>query len=436
MQNPNRRVVVIGAGAAGMMAAAEASLRGASVICLEKSGKTGVKILISGGTRCNITQATDAASICRVFGHARRFLQPSVGRLDPPAVAAMFENLGVPTKTESTGKIFPVSNRAADVRDALHRRMIDAGVELRLRFNVTDIVPVGGRWRVDGMIGGGKNEAGGPSPESLEADAVIVTSGGRSWPACGTVGDGYRWATRLGHTIVRPRPALVPLVGGTAATRELSGVAVAGVIATAFPADFSGDFSEGKSPGKRKPLALPRRGDLLLTHFGISGPAAMDVSGAITAAASPTDVQLRLDLIPDVSEPQLRERLNRRRGGGTVGGVVGGLLPARLAAALLPVDQPLAELSRFGADEVVQSLKAWHFPVTGTRGFEKAEVTAGGIDLAEVDRQTMASRCQRGLFLAGEILDVDGPIGGFNFQAAFATGKAAGIGAAAYVLSD
>ncbi|PHQ35671.1 BaiN/RdsA family NAD(P)/FAD-dependent oxidoreductase [Rhodopirellula bahusiensis] len=422
-QSTGLHIVVVGAGAAGMMAAAEAARSGARVTLLEKNTKTGVKILMSGGTRCNITHDTDAKGITEAFGHAKRFLQPSIGKFGPSDVIAMFHELGVETKREETGKIFPVSNRAIDVRDALHRSMLDAGVRLELRCSVKDIRPLSDsrdQWSVSIDRDGHADE--------LFADRVIVTSGGRSWPGCGTTGDGYEWLRALGHTIVETRPALVPLVGGTNVTQALSGLTLPDVNVSVF----TPDHRSGKKP------KVQRRSSWLFTHFGFSGPAAMDVSGVMTAYERIQDSVMRLDLVPDVCEVELRDILSNRSGEAgkrSVANLLQQWVPSRLALAICEESHPananckLAELPNKVGNLMIEKLKRWHLPVNGTRGFAKAEVTAGGVRLNEVDPRTMQSRLAKGLFIAGEILDVDGWIGGYNFQAAFSTGRAAGIAA-------
>lgn len=416
--DPNRltekrkRIVVIGAGAAGLVAAAESAKRGADVVLLEKNSKTGVKILMSGGTRCNLTHNTDARGITDVFGHAKRFLQPSVGSFPPAAVVEMFHELGVQTKIESTGKIFPESNRAVNVRDALHRNMIQSGVMLHLNSGVQSIHKADDSWRVR------------TDDATITADRVIVTTGGRSWPGCGTTGDAYAWLEQLGHAIVRTRPALVPLVGGRPWMNELSGITLA---------DCTASVRQVGAKKKKKPL-IQRRAGWLFTHFGFSGPAAMDVSGKMTEAESMKDVALTIDLVPDVGEKQLEQMLSDRSGGGrqTLVSIVGQWLPSRLTQSLIDQcggDVSIAELPRKRMQLVLDGLKRLELPVNGTRGFAKAEVTAGGVALSEVDPKTMASRKADGLYIAGEVLDVDGLIGGYNFQAAFSTGRAAAIAA-------
>ncbi|WP_145422611.1 aminoacetone oxidase family FAD-binding enzyme [Planctomycetes bacterium K23_9] len=398
-----------------MVAAAEAARRGASVILLEKNTKTGVKILMSGGTRCNLTHDTDARGITDSFGHAKRFLQKSVGSFPPRDVVEMFNRLGVPTKREVSGKIFPESNRAIDVRDALHNAVVRSGTEIRLQSPVQSVTRENNIWHVV------------TEHETLQADRVIVTAGGRSWPGCGTTGDAYAWLKKLGHTIVTTRPALVPLVGGHAWTKELSGITLDDCVASVR--------SVG-AKAKKKPL-IERRSSWLFTHFGFSGPAAMDVSGTITAASSLKDVQLTLDLLPGVPVSELEAVLSDRSGDGgrrKVATVFSQWLPGRLVDALAVQsggNVSIAELPAAVMQRWIENTKRLHMPVNGTRGFAKAEVTAGGVALKEVDPRTMASRIVDDLFIAGEVLDVDGWIGGYNFQAAFATGRSAAIGATA-----
>jgi len=413
------RVVVIGAGAAGMVAAAEAAERGAEVVLLEKNSKTGVKILMSGGTRCNLTHDTGARQITAAFGTAGRFLQPSVGAFPPQAVIQMFRALGVATKTEATGKVFPHSDRALDVRNALQHRMIASGCSLRLRSPVRDLRREGSKWQIylDG--------------ERIVADRVIVTAGGMSWPGCGTTGDGYGWLAALGHRIVSPRPALVPLVGGYDWTRALSGLTLEDCVVSVH--------SAAPSRGKQRPLAS-RRSSLLFTHFGLSGPAAMDVSGEITRAEQIGDVALSIDLLPQWDPASLQQALTDRQGDGgrrRVSNVLSQWLPKRLADALVAdvvasdtADPTIAELPKRVVLPLLQHLKGLRLPITGTKGFAKAEVTSGGVALDQVDPRTMASQVVEGLYIAGEVLDVAGLIGGYNFQAAFSTGRAAGIAAA------
>lgn len=439
------RVAVVGGGAAGLVAAAEAARRSADVVLLEKNGKTGVKILMSGGTRCNLTHDTDAKGIVRAFGRGGRFLQPSVGAFPPTDVVRMFDRLGVPTKVESTGKIFPLSDRALHVRDALERDALEAGAEIRRRCGVRSIAlekratPEGGSAAARSVSRGGDGRHSDSASNrettwriatddgTVTADRLIITTGGQSWPGCGTTGDAYAWLRELGHTIVSPRPALVPLIGGRAWMRALSGVTVPDVIAT---------VRSVAEPGRKSKRLIERRGGWLFTHFGFSGPVPMDVSGTITAYDSPDRVRLTVDFAPDLADEMIGQSLaDRSRDGGraSVVNVVGRWFPQRLGESIVEAagaGGTIAELAAGTRRRLVDQIKRMPVEVSGTRGFEKAEVTAGGVDVREVDPRTMASRLVPELYIAGEVLDVDGWIGGYNFQAAFSTGRAAGIAAA------
>ncbi|MEM6688910.1 MAG: aminoacetone oxidase family FAD-binding enzyme [Planctomycetota bacterium] len=423
MNHPNsiapKRILVIGAGAAGMMAAYAVAGDRTQVTVVEKNAKTGVKILMSGGTRCNLTQDTDPAGITATFGHAKRFLQPSVGKFPPQRVVEMFHSLGVATKRENTGKIFPQSDRAADVRNALYNQMINAGCELLPRSPVRDLC-LGSDGRFEVFL----------DDRTLSADVVIVTAGGKSWPGSGTTGDAYEWLRKLGHTIVRPRPALVPIVGGEDDLRALSGMTFDDASVSVRKRLPSGELQPGK-----KGLLTTRRSSVLLTHFGLSGPAVMDVSGTMTGFKSFDDCGLEIDWTPSVNEDQWLARLNGGGKANTLAGCLREGLPHRMVDLIVNRsggNLGIAELSKQQRRECISQIKAMTIPAHTTRGFEKAEVTAGGVSLSEVDPRTMASRIVPGLFIAGEVLDVDGYIGGYNFQAAFSTGRAAGLSAAEY----
>jgi predicted Rossmann fold flavoprotein len=384
-------------------------LRYPRVVLLEKNRKAGVKILMSGGTRCNITQATDRRGIVTAFGPQGSFLHSALAALGPDELVALFHAEGVATKVEATGKVFPVSDSAVDVRDALLRLLRQAGAELRLGQSVENIVPADGLFRITTENG------------EITAEKVILTTGGQSYPGCGTTGDGYAWAKSLGHTIVPPRPALVPLKSPATWVHELSGLTIP---------DVRIQIMRGEAV---KPLA-ERRGSFLFTHVGLSGPAPMDVSRAVTAEPTTLDWIARCDFLPNESRDELLGKLADEaasNGKRAVGGIVAEWLPRRLAESLLneagiAVDHRVAELGKPLRAKLVDALKQQPIPISGTLGFKKAEVTAGGVSLAEVDSRTMQSKLVPGLFLAGEILDLDGPIGGYNFQAAFSTGWLAG----------
>jgi len=400
-------VIVLGAGAAGLMAAIHAGERGRRALLLEKNRKSGVKILMSGGTRCNITQNCDNRGIVHAYGPPGKFLHSALAAFSVRDTVAFFECEGVPTKVEETGKIFPVSDRALDVLDALLRRLRRSGAVLALGEPATDLRKSGDHFEVT-------------TPQRLlTAPRVIVTTGGQSYPGSGTRGDGYAFAARFGHTIVPPKPALVPLTVQAEWIAALRGVTLGDVNVAVLE--------------NGKPL-MARRGGFLFAHFGLSGPAPLDVSKAVSRHPNPQSLELELDFLPLRTAADLEEFLrieSLASGKKLLAVVLSEHLPRRLCDSLLaltnqPIDRTAAGLSKVDRQNLVQAVKRMRLPIRGTLGFEKAEVTSGGVALDEVDSRTMESKLCPGLFLAGEVLDLDGPIGGYNFQAAWSTGWLAG----------
>jgi predicted Rossmann fold flavoprotein len=404
-------VIVLGAGAAGLVAAIRAAESGARTLLLEKNRKPGVKILMSGGTRCNLTHATDNRGIVEAYGPPGRFLHSALAALSVDETIALFEAEGVATKVEATGKVFPVSNKAADVLEALLRRLRRSGATLALQEPVHEL-----RRQEDGF-------AVVTPLRTLSCRCVVLTTGGRSYPGSGTTGDGYALAASFGHSIVMPRPALVPITVQAPWVPELRGITLP---------DVAVRIQQG--PAK---LAA-RRGSLLFAHFGLSGPVVLDVSRVVSAHSRPAELTLVIDLWPMSPEPALDQFLRDEAlaaGKKQLAAVLAARLPRRLgeivlARAGLPADRKAASLSRADRARLVATLKGLSIPITGTLGFGKAEVTAGGVALADIDSRTLESKLAPGLFIAGEVLDLDGPIGGYNFQAAFSTGWLAGTAAA------
>jgi predicted Rossmann fold flavoprotein len=400
-------VIVIGAGAAGLLAAARAAQRGRRTLLLEKGRKPGVKILMSGGTRCNITHATDNRGIVEAYGKPGRFLHSALAARSVADTVAMFESLGVPTKVEETGKVFPVSNKATDVLAALLRLLQQSGATLALAEPLLSWQHTGSEFELT------------TPRRTLQTEKVILTTGGQSYPGCGTTGDGYRLARDFGHTVVTPRPALVPLAVNVPWVQELRGVTLPDVLLKVVEAG--------------KTLAS-RRSSLLFAHFGLTGPAALDVSRVVSGHPQPSALILEIDLLPGMSETDLTEYLKNEAlasGKKQLASVLAAHLPRRLCEVMLTrnrmdVERRAAGLTREERTHLVGWCKRLLLPVTGTLGFGKAEVTAGGVALDEVDSRTMQSKLRPGLYLAGEVLDLDGPIGGYNFQAAWSTGWLAG----------
>jgi predicted flavoprotein YhiN len=431
-------VVVVGAGAAGLLAATHAAERGRKTLLIEKNKRPGVKILISGGTRCNLTHACDAREIVEAFGTQGKFLHSALAALGPRDLVELVEAEGVLTKTEPTGKIFPVSDKATDVLAALLRRLERSGCVLATQEPVHAIDQHDGRFRIT------------TDRRSLTAQSLAITTGGCSYPGSGTTGDGYPWGVKFGHTIVPARPALVPITTNADWVRDLKGITVPDVAIAVVPRPGEVPRRDpGQDPGQdvvqsaartssqlaatARPLAA-RRGSFLFTHFGLSGPVALDVSRAITGYTQPQNLDLVCDFLPALSDTAFDQKVQdaaRAAGKRLFSSILPDLLPRRLSEALLrlalvPEDLRCAELGKATRARLVLAFKHCRIAVSGTLGFKKAEVTAGGISLAEVDSHTMQSRIVPRLYLAGEVLDLDGPIGGYNFQAAFSTGWLAG----------
>lgn len=380
---------MIGAGAAGLMAAIAAVRAGARVVAIDSAKRIGAKILISGGGRCNVTNEVVTAAN---FNGSRNAIAKVLRTFDVAATIAFFEDLGVPLKREETGKLFPVSNRARDVIDALLRAA--EGVEIVTGMRVESI-------ERSFVING-----------SMQADRVILAAGGRSVPKTGSDGSGYALAKMLGHTVTPTFPALVPLVveKGHWVT-ELSGISVDAELAV-------------KSPTGR--VLHRHRGSMLFTHFGLSGPVVLDISRHWIANQPAT---LSANFLPGETFESVDALLisaAKRNPHATMGSAL--RIPDRLLAKLAS-DTPLGRLSKDDRRRIVRDLVDFTLPVIRDRGFEYAEVTAGGVPLSEIDVATMESRICPNLYLCGEILDVDGRIGGFNFQWAWASGRLAGIAA-------
>jgi predicted Rossmann fold flavoprotein len=422
LQKQRWDAIIVGGGAAGLWAAGTAAQRGKKVLVLEKNNKAGVKILMSGGTRCNITHHADSRKIAEAFGKQGRVLLSVLKRLSPEDVVREFESEGVQTKVEETGKVFPVSDRAIDVRDAVVRRLARYGAELLCGCAVDSVDPdtTGDGFRILATVQGRQLP--------VHSKTVLITTGGLSYSGCGTTGDGYAWLKNMGHSITPLRPALTPLTSPESRVHELSGLTLEDVLVRAQIHAKSGDT---------KSLKLERResrGGFLWTHKGCSGPTSMNVSRCFSDRGLEDRLELIVDLLPDSSVEQLEEWIAQetRQSNRALSTVLSHRIPKRLATSILEsigadYDPHMAELPRAIRIKMIESLKQYRIEISGTLGYPKAEVTAGGVELGEVNLQDMQSRRQVGLYLAGEILDLDGPIGGYNFQAAWSTGHTAGL---------
>lgn len=403
-------VVVVGAGAAGLLAAIAAACDGARTLLLDRRRKIGAKILISGGTRCNVTNVEvrendfNTASLPFVRNVLRQF--------PPDETRAFFERHGVALKLEPTGKYFPESDSARDVLAGLLRALDASGAELRREVLVT-----GARHRDRGFSI--ETEHG-----EIEARALVLCTGGLSYPETGSDGVGYEIARALGHHVSRTSPALTPLLAREAIHADLSGVTLAAALTL---------WVDGRK-------ALAREGSFLFTHTGYSGPVALDVSRHWIRRGWEADrVELRASFAPERTADELHDEWlaeAKRAPSRKVANWLGSFLPNRLAEAIVAsaasIDLTLGRATRDARHRVIASVTEMALPVTDVAGYRKAEVTAGGVPLDEVRAKTLESKIVPGLFFAGEILDVDGYIGGYNFQWAWSSGVVAGRAAARY----
>jgi predicted Rossmann fold flavoprotein len=404
-------IVVVGAGAAGVMAAGFAARAGAKVILLERTREGGKKILISGGGRCNVlpSEVDPAQYITASSPHIVKQILRSWPLEDQ---RRFFEvELGIPLKLEEeSGKLFPVSDKARDVRDGLYRWAKEGGVELTFGVSVVGCKPVeGGRWIVTTDLG------------TIEASKVIIATGGLSVPLTGSDGTGLKILEALGHTLNPTYPALTPLTLTPHRYEDLAGVSLTVTIR-------DGD-------GKK---AFRTTGGFLVTHRGWSGPTALNVSHLtrnLTPQPPLPDGRGGANLLVSWGTLSHAEWEKELTGGSKlVANVVKGPLPERLAAVLfaesgIPADRTVAQLRKEERERLLSVLCSWPLPYTGDEGYKKAEVTGGGVALAEIVPQTMESRKHPGLFIVGEALDVFGPIGGYNFHWAWASGRLGGRGA-------
>src|SRR4051812_11792809 len=407
-QSP-RRVAVIGAGAAGSMAAIFAAKAGAKVTLLEGTRDGGRKILISGGGRCNVLpMRVDESRF--VTDSSPNLLRKMVRSWPLPEQIAFFENeLRLPLAEEAeSAKLFPLSNKARDVRDGLLAHAKRAGATLRMSTVVVGFAPLDDGWRV---------ECDGAPP--IDADAVIVATGGLSVPTTGSDGLGLRELARLGHTVHPVYAALTSITAAVAPFAELSGVSL--------PVTLSARDAVAER-------AAAATGGFLFTHHGYSGPSVLDVSHVLVRAESPASARLTVQWT-ELGAAEWEEAL-RPQGNRTVTGALRAALPERLAGVLLALanvdaKRSLAEFRREERMRLIEILVSGELPWTGDEGYRKAEVTGGGVSLAEVHAQTMESKRHPGLYICGEVLDAFGPVGGYNFFWAWATGRAAGLGASA-----
>lgn len=393
------------------MAAGFAAQNGASVLLFETNAKVGRKIYITGKGRCNVTNNCDVPQVLANVPVNPRFLYSALGQFSPQDVMAFFEAHGVPLKTERGERVFPVSDKALDIVDALYYYVKDLGVQLLFGQAVEDVLTANGA--VCGVRAAGRD---------YPADRVIIATGGASYPATGSTGDGYVFAKRLGHTVVPPRPSLVPLVARGDVCGKLMGLSLKNVRVTVR--------EDGKT-------VYEDFGEMLFTHFGVSGPLILSASAHMRHFGS-KQYQIDIDLKPALDEKTLDKRLlsdfARHKNSDFIN-ALGELLPRKLIPVVVELSgiDPRTKVHSVQKDErrkLLRLLKAFPVEITGARPIAEAIVTTGGVSVREVNPKTMASRRVPGLYFAGEVLDVDAYTGGFNLQIAWATGRLAGKSAA------
>jgi predicted Rossmann fold flavoprotein len=415
MSESKKQIIVIGGGPAGLMAAGQAALRGARVTLLEKKDQPALKLRLTGNGRCNLTNMAPLDQFLLHFGRNGKFLRPAFAKFFEPQLWSFFEEIGVRLTKDETARVYPRSNNANEVADALIKWAVRCGVYIVYNSPVKEIIIIGNR-----ITGVRLNKT------VRDANAVVIATGGASYPSTGSSGDGYALARSLGHTIITIRPASVPLKTSAPIIPKLSGISINSVRAKV------------KANGK---VIVSDSGDLLFTHFGVSGPVILNISrycvDLIMKGIKPT---LTIDLSPGYDEKELdRDLLNKMKshGKGQIQTILAEFIPHKMAALSLPEisiepEKTCSQISAEERGEIRHFLKNFELQITGHRSFESAMVTAGGVNLKEVEPDAMGSRLIRGLYFAGEVLDLDADTGGFNLQSAFSTGWVAGRACAVY----
>lgn len=407
------RIIVIGGGASGMMATGRAAECGAQVLLLEKTRRLGNKLRITGKGRCNLTNFTDLPDFISHFGPDGLFLRNAFARFFNQDLIDFFAAQGVPTVVERGQRVFPASNDAHQVADALTGYLRQSGAHVRFRARVVEMETEGGR------IAGVRTEEG----EVLTAKAVIVATGGASYPGTGSTGDGYHLAKALGHTIVPIRPALVPLVVKEGHAEALQGLSLKNVEVSLL--------LDGQP-------VIRQFGEMLFTHFGVSGPIILTLSAHAVDRLGQGKLELSINLKPALSDEQLDRRLQRdfnRFSKRAFHNILKELLPRKMIAPFvqltgIPPDKPGHQISAAERKRLFSLLRDFRLTIVGHRPIAEAIVTAGGVSTREVDPRTMESRLVNGLYFCGEVININADTGGYNLQAAFSTGYVAGQSAA------
>lgn len=413
-KSKKNKVVIVGAGAAGLIAAYFAASGGADTILLDKNEKAGKKIYITGKGRCNVTNECDSDEFLRHVTRNPRFIYAALSVFEPADTMNFMEESGVPLKVERGRRVFPQSDHSSDIIRALTERAVKAGARILLHSEISGIQKTDAGLYELTLIGG----------KSLTADAVIIATGGKSYPATGSTGDGYKFAESFGHTIIEPIGSLIPIVTNEEWPKLLQGLSLKNVTLNVK---------------KGKKLLFSEIGEMLFTHFGISGPLVLEASSSL-AGTELAGLDVYIDLKPALTPEQVDARLSReiaenpRR---QLDNILPSLLPSRLAE-LFPRLSGLSGSMKAGQITKEERLKLGtllkRLPITmkGFRPIEEAIITRGGVNVKEIDPSTMQSKLSGGLFFAGEVIDIDAHTGGYNLQIAFSTGALAGRSAALY----
>ena len=405
------QVIIIGGGAAGMMAAIAAAGAGHKVCIYEKNEKLGKKIYITGKGRCNVTNACDTEELFQNVVHNAKFLYSSFYAFTNTDIMDLIEKHGCPLKTERGNRVFPISDKSSDVIHALTAALRKLGVEVELHEEVADVLAE------DGHVTGVRLKRG---QKVVFADAVIVTTGGLSYPSTGSTGDGYRFAKELGHTITDLSPALVPFVAKEDVCKELQGLSLRNI---------SVQIRNGKK------VLYEEFGEMLFTHFGVSGPVLLSASSYVASVLKKGPLTLSIDLKPALSVEQLDARILRdfeEAKNKQYKNSLNHLLPAKLVSVIIErsgisPEKKVNEITREERHQLVQAVKDFSITLVGLRDYKEAIITQGGVSVREVNPSTMESKKTAGLYFAGEVLDLDAVTGGFNLQIAWSTGYLAGI---------
>jgi len=409
-QDNQKKIIVVGGGASGMMAAITAARQGGDVVLLEPNEKVGRKLYITGKGRCNVTNDCNRETFLASVPRNGKFLYSAISRFGSRDTWNFFESLGVPLKVERGNRVFPQSDKAADIIDALFFEMRRQGVELR-RDRVNELI------LQDDRVTGVRCEKSG----ALYADGVILATGGASYPRTGSTGDGYRLAESVGHTVVPVRGSLVPLESDDPCCRKMQGLSLRNV--------------ELRVKNQKGKIVYREMGELLFTHFGLSGPLILSASAHMNFERD--SYTAHIDLKPALDEQKLDARLVRdfeTRSNQNFSTALGGLIPQSMISVMverteIPAEEKVRDVRREQRRRLLEELKDFKVSVKGTRPVEEAIITAGGVKVGEVDPKTMASKKVNDLYFAGELLDVDAYTGGFNLQIAWATGYVAGLSA-------